>query len=125
MDNNLPPPVQVISGGSPDSGTKEDDSLVEVKVKNPFQKFFGWIKNFLKKQSSITIRIPIIGVLIALSSFSIGSGLGYSFGFNAAAVKLFPDSSPILHRAISVEGIIQKSSSANYYLKSGGDTLWT
>lgn len=116
--DNLPPPIQVTrgdSGGKPPSG---DDSLVEFKVKNPFQKFFDWIIGFIKRNANITIKIPIIGILIALF------GAGYSLGFNNAVSKFFPDSSPLLHRGISVEGVIQKGSSNKFYIKSGSN-IWT
>lgn len=117
--DNLPPPVSINS-----ITPKEDDSLVEFKVKNPFQKFFTWIINFIKKNQNITIKIPIIGIFVALSSFGVGLGSGYNWGLNAAASTLFPNSSPVFHRAISVEGVIQTSSSKQYYLKSADNTLW-
>ena len=123
--DNLPPPIQVTQGDSSGGNDpKDDDSLIDIKVKNPFQKFFDWIRSFIKKNQNITIKIPIIGVLIALSSFGAGLGSGYNWGFNAALSKLFPNSSPFFHRAISLEGVIQKSSSIKYYLKSENN-LWT
>src|SRR3989339_1941564 len=116
--DDLPPPIK-ISPNSPNTpNSPNDDPLFEAKINNPFSKFFKFIKDFIKKQSNITIKIPIVGVLIAV--FSLGAGLGgYKLGFSNAVSKFFPDSSPILHRAISVEGIVQKSSSGKYYLKSG------
>lgn len=117
--DNLPPPVSINS-----TTPKDDDSLVEFKVKNPFQKFFTWIMDFIKKNQNITIKIPIIGVLVALSSFGVGLGSGYNWGLNAAASTLFPNSSPVFHRAISVDGVIQTSSLKLYYLKSEDNTLW-
>jgi len=123
--DNLPPPIQVNSGnGSGSSSKSEDDPLFEAKVNNPFSKFFNWIKEFIKKQSSITIKIPTLIVVVALSS--LGTGVAtYRLGFNVAVSKFFPDSSPVFHRAISVEGLLQKSSSNKYYLKSGNDYTWT
>lgn len=120
MDEKLPPPIQVIQGGGGGNGPK-DDSLIKggFEIKNPLANFFNWIK----KQSNITIKIPIVGIIVALSSLSTGVA-AYNWGFNNAISQLFPDSSPIFHRAISVEGIIQKSSTAQYYLKSEGN-LWT
>ena len=120
MDEKLPPPIQVIQGGS-GNGPKDDDSLIKggFEIKNPLAKFFNWIK----RQSSITIKIPIVGVLIALSS--LGTGMAaYNWGFNAALSKLFPNSSPLFHRAISLEGVVQKSDLQKYYLKTE-DNLWT
>lgn len=128
MDEKLPPPIKITQGDhSGDNGNnpKDDDSLIEgnIKLKNPFQNFFDWIKNFIKKNQNITIKIPIIGIVIALSGYAAGVGSGYNWGFNAAIAKLFPNSSPILHRAISLEGTIQKSDLQTYYLKTA-DNLW-
>lgn len=121
--DDLPPPIK-ITPDYPNTPNSKDDPLFEAKINNPFSKFFNWIKDFIKKQSNITIKIPIVGVLIAV--FSLGAGLGgYKLGFNNAVSKFFPDSSPILHRVISVEGLLQKSSSNKYYLKSGNDYTWT
>ncbi|TSC87549.1 MAG: Uncharacterized protein G01um10147_527 [Microgenomates group bacterium Gr01-1014_7] len=116
--DNLPPPIQVTRGDSGGKPPPSDDSLVEFKVKNPFQKFFNWIISFMKRNANITIKIPLIGIFIALF------GAGYTIGFNNAISKFFPDSSPLFHRAISVEGIIQRGSSGKFYLKSG-DNTWT
>lgn len=119
--DNLPPPIQVIQdNGKGGNSPKDDDSLVEFKVKNPFQKFFDWIISFIKRNQNITIKIPIVGLLVGLG---IGLGSGYNLGFNTALNKFFPTSSPILHRAISLDGIIQKSSTDKYYLKSENN-LW-
>lgn len=122
--DNLPPPVKITQGDIGDSKKSGDEPLFEAKINNPFAKFFNWIKEFIKKQSTITIKIPLIGILITLSSFGIGLGSGYSWGVNTALSKFFPDSSPLLHRAISVEGIISKSSFNKYYLNSDGN-VWT
>lgn len=124
MDDKLPPPIQIIQGSSSGGSKGGDDPLFEAKINNPFSKFFNWIKDFLKKQSNITIKIPVIGVIMGLSGLGIGMGTGYNLGFNAALAKLFPNSSPIFHRAVSLEGIIQKSASAKFYLKTE-DNLWT
>lgn len=121
--DDLPPPVQVIHGSSSggNSNSSDDDSLVDVKVKNPFKKFFDFIINFIKRNQSITVKIPLIGLLFVLPSL----GIGYTWGVNAAFSKFFPDSSPVFRRAISVEGVVQKSSLGKYYLKSGDDYTWT
>lgn len=124
MDDKLPPPIQVIQGnGGGGNDPKDDDSLVDIKVKNPFFRFFDWLKNFIKRNQNITIKIPIIGVIMALSGLGVGLGSGYKLGFEAAISKLFPNSSPILHRSISLEGTIQKSDSEKFYLKTENN-LW-
>ena len=123
--DDLPPPIK-ITPNSPDTpDASDDDSIVDIKVKNPFAKFFDWIKSFLRRNQNITIKIPIIGVFIAISSFGAGVGSGYNWGFNNAFSKFFPDSSPVFHRAISVDGLIQKSTSNKYYLRSADNYTWT
>ncbi|MBI4035598.1 hypothetical protein HY383_01490 [Candidatus Daviesbacteria bacterium] len=122
--DDLPPPIK-ITPNSLDTSNQDDDSIVDIKVKNPFAKFFDWIKSFLKRNQNITIKIPIIGVLVTLFSFSAGLGSGYNWGFSSALSKFFPDSSPVLHRTISVDGVIQNSTSGKYYLRSENNYTWT
>ena len=127
--DNLPPPIQVTTGGGSGSDKKDDDddSLIkgEIKFKNPLFKFFSWLKSLIKNEGiKINIKpLTAMGIVFMLV-YGAGVGTGYGFGFNAALSKFFPDSSPILHRAILVEGIIQKSPSTKFYLKSEGN-LWT
>ncbi len=118
--DNLPPPIRITSN-SPNT-PNDDEPLFEARVNNPFSKFFSWVKNFLKRNQNITIKIPIVGLFIG---FGIGLGSGYNLGFNAALSKFFPDSSPVFHRAVTTEGIVQKASSGKYYLKSGNNYIWT
>lgn len=67
---------------------------------------------------------PVTCVMIALALTGTYS-LGYNVGINKAAKIFFPNSSPILHRAISLQGIIQKSETGQYYLTLPDNTLWT
>ena len=124
MDDNLPPPIKMTPNlpNIPNS-PNNDDPIFEAKINNPFSKFFEWIKSFIKRNQNITIKIPIIGIFVALSSFSLGVGSGYNWGFNTAFSKLFPNSSPVFHRAISVEGVMLKSALNKYYLKTESN-LW-
>lgn len=121
--DDLPPPIK-LTPNSPVNSPPDDDPLFEAKINNPFSKFFKWIKDFIKRNQNITIKIPIIGIFVALSSFSIGLGSGYNWGVNAAASTLFPDSSPVFHRPISVDGVVVKSSSGKFYLKSKESYVW-
>ncbi|EKD85089.1 MAG: hypothetical protein ACD_38C00086G0009 [uncultured bacterium] len=125
--DDLPPPIKLTSNPSnfSNSSNNFDDPLFEAKINNPFSKFFNWIKSFLRRNQNITIKIPILGILIALSSFSLGLGSGYNWGFNTALARFFPDSSPVFQRAITSEGVIEKSSSGKFYLKSKDQILWT
>lgn len=121
---DLPPPTKISAQDKPG-----DEPLIkqEFRINNPFSSFFNWIKRKINSEG-ITIKpLTAIGIaaVIAGGSGGAGFGAGFSSGFNMAAAKFFPDSSPILHRAISLEGTIQKSSQAKYYLKSGDNSLWT
>ena len=58
--DDLPPPIQVTRGGS-NAKPPSDDSLVEFKVKNPFQKFFDWIISFIKRtKANFELRLQHI-----------------------------------------------------------------
>lgn len=46
MDDRLPPPIQVIQGGGGGNGPKDDDSLVDIKVRNPFQNSSQFFSSF-------------------------------------------------------------------------------
>lgn len=56
-------------------------------------------------------------MIIALST-------AFGTGFNVARM-FFPNSSPILHRAITLQGNVQMSQSGQYYLSLPDNTLWT
>lgn len=122
--DDLPPPIK-ITPNPPNTPDAPDDPLFEAKINNPFSKFFNWLKNFLKRNQCITIKIPIIGILIAVVSSLSTLGIGYNWGFNSALSTFFPDSSPVFHRAISVEGVVQKSASGKFYLKAADNYTWT
>lgn len=105
----------------------DDDPLFEAKVNNPFSKFFNWIKKLIKSEG-INIKIkPLtaIGIALALSvGFGSGYGIGYNSALNQIAKTFFPNSSPIFHRPISLQGTIQKSESGQYYLSTPDNASW-
>lgn len=98
------PPIQVIRGGGGGNGNGEDDdNLAEFKLKNPFSKFFNWIKRLIKNEGiKITIKpLTAIAITVALTG---GGGI-----IGGAIVYFFPHSSPILHRAVVYQGNLQKT----------------
>lgn len=120
--NPSPPPtspIQVIHGSGGSSG-KDDDSLVQggFKITNPFSAFF----NFLKKQiknSNVKISIPaftFIGLAVALTG---GGGI-----IGGLIVYFFPNSSPVLHRAVMYQGELQKNDKG-FYLTLPNSDLYT
>lgn len=127
--DDLPPPTKLNETSQSTENKSGDEPLIkqEFRVNNPFSSFFKWIKRKINSEG-ITIK-PLtamgIAAIIAGGSGTAAFGAGFSSGFSTAASKFFPDSSPVFHRAISVEGTIQKSSSTKYYLKSGNNSLWT
>lgn len=133
----LPPKPQVSSSSSSEPSSPnihithtqkeagKDPPLVDLKVTNPLTYLKNWLTRLLKNQDiDIRIKIKPFATLALIGAFSAVFGLGYGFGLNSAAKALFPNSSPLLKRAITVEGTIQKSSSGKYYL-SANNTLWT
>lgn len=114
---NLPLPVSFTQNNK--YSEKNDPPLVAVSVTNPITYLKLFIKRLLKNEG-ITIKIkPLtaIAMIIALST-------AFGTGFNVARI-FFPTSSPILHRAITLQGTIQKSESGQYYLSLPDNTLWT
>lgn len=111
MDDKLPPPIKITK-------PKDDDSLVELKVKNPFQKFFDWLKSLIKNEGiKITIK-PLTAVAIAVALTGGGGIVGGLIGY------FFPHSSPILHRAVVYQGNLQKTSNG-YFLTLPNSDLYT
>lgn len=115
MDNKLPQNPNTSADTSftsnnpntvnPPSSTKSsDDSLVEVKVNNPFSKFFNWLKSLIKNEG-ISIKIkPLTAIGIALALTGGGGIIGGIIGY------AFPHSSPLLHRSVIFQGSMQTSS---------------
>lgn len=100
--DDLPPPIKITpnSPNTPDAG---DDSLVDIKVKNPFAKFLNWIKSLIKNEGiKITIK-PLTAIAIAVA---LTGGGGIAGG---VIVYFFPHSSPFLHRSVIYQGNIQKT----------------
>ncbi|MBI2599869.1 hypothetical protein HYW43_03045, partial [Candidatus Daviesbacteria bacterium] len=73
----------------------------------------------------ITLRIPVLALIVVMVGVG-GFGVGFKSGLNYAVGKLFPNFSPILHRSITAQGIIQKSTKG-YYLQANdkNKTMWT
>lgn len=117
--SSLPPPVSFTENTK--YSEKNDPPLVDLKVTNPVTYFKKWVYKFLKNQD-IDIRLKIkpfatIGLILA---FTTVSGVSFNIGR-----MFFPNSSPILHRSITLQGEVQKSESGQYYLALPDNTLWT
>lgn len=121
MDNKLPPPIQVTQGtGNDGNSPKYDDSLIKAgfEVKNPFQKFFEWLKSLIKNEGiKITIK-PLTAVAIAVALTGGGGIVG------GIIVYFFPHSSPILHREVVYQGSLQKTDKG-FYLTLPNSDLYT
>lgn len=122
MDDTLPPPIKVTSSDSSDgSHPEDDDSLVDIKVKNPFFRFFDWFKKLIKGEgikAGVTIK-PLTAIAISTAIFSTGG-----ISFISIAKIFFPTSSPILHRQVVNQGAIQKGEMGQYYLILSDSSLW-
>lgn len=116
--DNLPPPVQVTKVEK--YSEKNDPPMVDLKVANPVTYFKKWVGKLLNNQD-IDLRLKIkpfatIGLIIAFTAvgtttFSIGR-------------YFFPNSSPIFHRPISLQGIVQRSQTGQDYLSLPDGSLW-
>lgn len=114
---NIPLPVSFSENNKYSS--KNDPPLVSVSVTNPIT----YLKLFLKRilnNEGIVIKIKPLTAIAMIAALS----LAFGTGFNVAKM-FFPTSSPILHRAITLQGTVQLSESGQYYLSLPDNTLWT
>lgn len=86
-----------------------------------YESFKKWAGKLLNNQD-IDLRLKIkpfatIGFIIV---FAAVGGTSFSIGR-----YLFPNSSPILHREVNYQGVIQKTDSGQYYLTLADNTIWT
>lgn len=117
----LPPIIEVNQNTEPSD--KKDPPLFGFFLTNPVTYLKRFLSRLLKRQA-VTLRIPVLAILIII--VGAGSyGVGLKTGIDYALGKLFPNFSPILHRSISVQGTIQKSSKG-YYLQANdkAKSLW-
>lgn len=119
----IPPIVEINQNTEPSS--KKDPPLFGFFLTNPVTYFKIFLNKLIKRQA-ITLKIPVLAILIIMVGIG-GFGIGFQSGLNWALFRLFPNYSPILHRAITEQGIIQKSSKGEYYLKSDdkNKSMWT
>lgn len=133
--NNLPhqttqspqiPPDSIKVTHIEEKPKEKDPPLVDLKITNPVTYLKNWLGKLLKNQDiDIRIKIKPFATLALIAAFSATFGVGYNLGIKSAAKVLFPNSSPILHREVDYEGVIQKSNSGQYYLKLSNGSLWS
>lgn len=141
--SNPPPPAQTPLNSSPSPGwlppiieinqntkptDKKDPPLFGFFLTNPVTYLRAFLSKLLKRQM-ITLRIPVLALIIIMAGVGGGLGgfgIGFKSGINYGLGKLFPTFSPLLHRSITAQGIIQKSS-GGYYLQANdkNKTMWT
>lgn len=117
----LPPIIEVNQNTEPSD--KKDPPLFGFFLTNPVTYLKLFLKRLLKRQA-VTLRIPVLAILIII--VGVGSyGAGLKTGIDYTLGKLFPNFSPILHRSISAQGTIQKSSKG-YFLQANdkAKSLW-
>lgn len=119
---NLPPIIEINHNIEPTF--KKDPPAFGFFITNPVTYLKAFLKKLIKRQA-ITIKIPILAILVFMVGIG-GFGLGFQSGINWALFKIFPNYSPILHRSITEQGTIQKSSTG-YFLQSSGksQTVWS
>lgn len=121
---SLPSPISITENTK--YSEKNDPPMVAVSVTNPVTYLKKWVGKFLKNQDiDLHLRIKPFATIGLVLAFGLVGGTSYKLGFDSAVSKLFPNSSPILHRSISLQGVIQKSETGQYYLTLPDNTLWT
>lgn len=116
---NLPSPVSFTQNNK--YSEKNDPPLVAVSVTNPVTYLKLFLKRLLKNEGiDIHLKIKPLTVIACVLALSTAFGTG----FNVAQI-FFPTSSPLLHRSITLQGNIQKSSSGQYFLSLPDNSLWT
>lgn len=117
--SNLPPPISITQNDK--YSEKHDPPMVAVTVTNPVTYFKKWVTKFFKNQDiDLHLRIKPFATIGLIIAFATVSGTSFSIGR-----YFFPNSSPILHRAITLQGEVQRSESGLYYLSLPDNTIWT
>lgn len=118
----LPPIIEVNQNTEPSS--KKDPPLFGFFLTNPVTYLKAFLNRLIKRQA-ITIKIPVLAIIVFMVGIG-GFGIGFQSGTTWALAKLFPNYSPLLHREITEQGIIQKLSKG-YFLQANdkGKTIWT
>lgn len=119
----LPPIVEINQTGDPTY--KKDPPAFGFFITNPVTYFKAFLNKLIKRQA-ITIKIPVLAIIVFMVGIG-GFGVGFSSGMNWAFARLFPNYSPLLHRSITEQGIVQKSSNGDIFLKADDkrSTTWT
>ena len=119
----LPPIIEI--NQNTEASSKKDPPLFGFFITNPVTYLKKFLDKLIKRQA-ITIKIPVLAVLMLAIGIG-GFGLGFQSGINWSLGILFPNYSPLLHRSISEQGIIQKSSDGGFILQANDKkkTLWT
>lgn len=116
---NLPSPVSFTQNNK--YSEKNDPPLVAVSITNPVTYLKLFLKRFLKNEG-IDIRLKIKPLTVIACVLALSAAFGT--GFNVAQM-FFPTSSPLLHRAITLQGNIQRSETGQYYLSLPDNSMWT
>lgn len=118
----LPPIIEINQNTQPSS--KKDPPLFGFFLTNPVTYLKAFLSRLIKRQA-ITIKIPVLAIIVFMVGIG-GFGIGFQSGTTWALAKLFPNYSPLLHREITEQGIIQKSSKG-YFLQTNdkAKTIWT
>jgi len=118
-----PPPIKITQKNT--YSEKTDPPLIDLKVTNPVTYLKKWLGKLLKNQDiDIRIKIKPFATLALIIAFSATFGIGYNVGIKKAANVLFPNSSPILHREVTYQGMIQKTDTGQYFLSLPDASLW-
>lgn len=122
----LPPIIEINQNTKPTD--KKDPPLFGFFLTNPVTYLKAFLSKLLKRQM-ITLRIPVLALIVIMTFVGGGLGgfgIGFKSGINYGLGKLFPNFSPLLHRSITAQGTIQKSSKGYFLQANDKDkTMWT
>lgn len=102
---------------------QNDPPLIDLKITNPLTYLKRWLSRILRNEGIIlklTIK-PLTAIFMVLAFTTVGGA-----GFSVAEV-FFPNSSPIFHRSVVHQGIIEKTPTGSYVLSKvdGSSSLFT
>jgi hypothetical protein len=86
----------------------QDPPMIDLKVTNPVTYLKNWFAKILGNEGiDISIKIKPLTIVAFVIAFTTIGGLGFSIGR-----FFFPNSSPLLHREVKYQGLLQKSGSS-------------
>lgn len=112
---------EVVKVTKTDKYQKEDPPLLDIKITNPVTYLKLFLRRLLQNEGiDIKVRIrPLTAIAMFLAFATFFAGTGFS-----VAQLFFPNSSPILKRQVTFEGIVKRTDNGAYYLSLSDNQLY-